>query len=73
MSDETLNKLVENMKSLEKIIIGGYLRLITDTGIESMMRSAKNLKYVLIKNAPQVSKKLGDKLKLEYPSVKVLL
>ena len=67
--DETMVKFVKKFRSLEKLKLDFYNKVITDSGIERMVDAAKNLKYLDVGWAPKVTKDLIVRLRMKYPDL----
>ena len=68
MDADLISKYVEKFRSLERLVLRGNYVHITNSRIERLLGSAENLKHLSL-CAPQVSKDLVKRLRIEYPDL----
>ena len=68
LAENNPNLMVLRLKNLFSFYDGFHMHF-TDSGIERMVSSAKNLKHLEISWAPQVTKHLIDRLRKEHPNL----
>jgi len=68
--DEQLIKFGEKFRRLERLeFIDNVASAITDSGVERIVGTAKNLKYLRLDWAPKVTKDIVERLRMEYPDL----
>ena len=66
--DTELIGYVLKFKRLERLVLHGYYRNVTDQGVKIMLGLAVKLKHLTL-TAPLVTKDLVERLKIKYPDI----
>ena len=66
--DTKLIGYVLKFKRLERLVLHGYYRNVTDQGVKIMLGLAVKLKHLTL-TAPLVTKDLVERLKIKYPDI----